>query len=454
MTRSIKHWLAAFACLAALAQPGDARAEATELRIGVQFGLTYLPLTIMRQEHFVEQQAKAAGLGDVKVTWIQSAGGDSLNDALLSGNMDVASSGYTSFLILWSKTKGRFAKGLFAYGHTPFTLVTRNPDVKTAADLSDKDRIAVPAVRSSLQAIYLQMAAEKAFGPANLTKFDHLTLSRSHPDAMAAMLGNTELDSHFAVPPYTEKELAAPGVHALFQTEDVTGEPISNGVMYTTVKFYDANPKLVQALRKALEQAMTLINTDKPKAAQIYLAATHENIDPTALAAMMTGKGVGYELTPLGSMLLAKFMHKTNQITMEPVQLEGHVLPHRLRPAGELEMFAAPPDIKTEIFARVPDHLRVTQNPVVRFGHAQDCFLEGPSFDRAGNLYTVDLAYGRIFRITPGRRLLRRRRLRRQPLTASPSTKTAASSSPTTNTASWSWTPPPAPSRLIWNSAP
>jgi NitT/TauT family transport system substrate-binding protein len=300
------------------ALPGQARAEASEIRIGVQFGLTYLPLTIMHQEHFLEQQAKAAGLGDVKVTWVQAAGGDSLNDGLLSGNLDVASSGYTSFLILWSKTKGRLAKGLFCYGHTPFTLVTRNPDVKTVADFSDKDRIAVPAVRSSLQAIYLQMAAEKAFGAANLTQLDHLTISRSHPDAMAGLLGNTEIDSHFSVPPYTERELAAPGVHALFATEDVTGQPISNGVMYTTAKFYDANPKLVQAMRKALEQAMALINTDKPKAAQIYLAATHENIDPAALVQMMSAKGVGYELTPLGSMRLAQFMHKTGQITMAP----------------------------------------------------------------------------------------------------------------------------------------
>lgn len=313
------HGLAALlACLAALAVPRRAAAEAHQIRIGVQFGLTYLPLTVMRDQHFLEQQAKAAGLGDVTVTWIQAAGGDSLNDALLSGNMDVAASGYTSFLILWSKTRGRLARGLFCYGHTPFTLVTRNPAVRTAADLTDKDRIAVPAVRSSLQAIYLEMAAEKAFGAANLTKLDALTVSRSHPDAMAAMLGNTEIDSHFAVPPYTQRELAAPGVHALFQTEDVTGEPISNGVMYATAAFYDANPKLVLALRHALEQAMALINTNKARAAQIYLAATHESIDPAALVGMMGGKGVGYELTPLGSMLLASFMHKTGQIALQP----------------------------------------------------------------------------------------------------------------------------------------
>jgi gluconolactonase len=65
-------------------------------------------------------------------------------------------------------------------------------------------------------------------------------------------------------------------------------------------------------------------------------------------------------------------------------------------------MFAAPPDIKTEVFARLPDHLRVTRNAIVRYGHAEDSRLEGPSFDRDGNLWCVDIAYGRIFRISPG----------------------------------------------------
>ena len=65
-------------------------------------------------------------------------------------------------------------------------------------------------------------------------------------------------------------------------------------------------------------------------------------------------------------------------------------------------MFAAPPEIKTEVFARLPDHLRVTKNAIVRYGHAEDSRLEGPSFDRDGNLWCVDIAYGRIFRISPG----------------------------------------------------
>lgn len=69
-------------------------------------------------------------------------------------------------------------------------------------------------------------------------------------------------------------------------------------------------------------------------------------------------------------------------------------------------MFAAPPDIESRVFARIPDRYR---NPArasawvesQRGGQPTDCFLEGPSFDRAGNLYVVDVPWGRVFRISP-----------------------------------------------------
>ena len=63
---------------------------------------------------------------------------------------------------------------------------------------------------------------------------------------------------------------------------------------------------------------------------------------------------------------------------------------HRPRVAGEDEpMFAEPPVTETKIFARVPGAR----------------LLEGPSFDRAGNLYVVDIPHGRVFRISPGGQL-------------------------------------------------
>ena len=66
-------------------------------------------------------------------------------------------------------------------------------------------------------------------------------------------------------------------------------------------------------------------------------------------------------------------------------------------------MFAAPPDIKTEVFTRLPEALRIVGTHTAwtraRGGPPLHSFLEGPSFDRIGHLYCVEVAHGRIFRI-------------------------------------------------------
>jgi len=68
-------------------------------------------------------------------------------------------------------------------------------------------------------------------------------------------------------------------------------------------------------------------------------------------------------------------------------------------------MYAAPPDIATSVFTRLPDMYRDPDRhsawTLARGLGPMHSFLEGPAFDRAGNLYVVDLAHGRIFRISP-----------------------------------------------------
>lgn len=62
--------------------------------------------------------------------------------------------------------------------------------------------------------------------------------------------------------------------------------------------------------------------------------------------------------------------------------------------------------IEVEEFRRLPDTFRTMRSTewadANRQGAQVECFLEGPSFDRAGNLYFTDIPFGRIFRIPPG----------------------------------------------------
>ena len=67
--------------------------------------------------------------------------------------------------------------------------------------------------------------------------------------------------------------------------------------------------------------------------------------------------------------------------------------------------FRPPEDVATEVFVRLPENLRIkNRRSGWAFGKGHDflhSFLEGPSFDRAGNLYVVDIPYGRILRVSP-----------------------------------------------------
>jgi gluconolactonase len=61
--------------------------------------------------------------------------------------------------------------------------------------------------------------------------------------------------------------------------------------------------------------------------------------------------------------------------------------------------------VKAEVWMSMPAKFRSKQRSAWsdpnRQGAAVECFLEGPSFDRQGNLWFVDIPFGRIFRIDP-----------------------------------------------------
>ena len=188
--------LAAFflllASAVALAIPAVARAEASVVRISYGFGILYLPLMVMDREQLLEKRAKAAGLSDVKVEWKTFDGGNVINDAMLSGALDIAGIGVPGFLTLWAKAKDNpqlEVRGLSGMSSSSLYLMTRNPNIKSLKDFTDKDRIAVPGIKTSLPAVFLQMAAAKELGDANYAKLDPITVGLAHPDALADGIG-------------------------------------------------------------------------------------------------------------------------------------------------------------------------------------------------------------------------------------------------------------------------
>jgi NitT/TauT family transport system substrate-binding protein len=82
-------------------------------------------------------------------------------------------------------------------------LVTRDDYVRTVADFRESDRITVGIPKAAIQAILLQMAAAKAFGPENYAKLDHLTIGMPNPEAAAALISGAGVSADFNVPPFS-----------------------------------------------------------------------------------------------------------------------------------------------------------------------------------------------------------------------------------------------------------
>jgi NitT/TauT family transport system substrate-binding protein len=295
------------------------RAEMSEINVAQQYGIGYLPLMLMEEQKLVEKYAKAAGV-DVKVNWAKFAGGNVMNDALLSGSLQFASGGVGPLITIWAKTRGNLdVKAVATLDSMPLYLNTRNPNVKTIKDFTDKDRIALPAVKVSVQAITLQMAAEKAFGEGQYARLDPLTVTMSHPDGQTALLsGQSEVTAHFSSPPFQYQQLKRPGIHTVLNSNDVLGGPATFNVVWTTTKFHNENPKLYDAFVKALDDAIAQINKDKKAAAEAYLRISKDKDTVADILAMLNDPQIIFTTVPLNVMKYANFMAKVGMIKTKP----------------------------------------------------------------------------------------------------------------------------------------
>jgi NitT/TauT family transport system substrate-binding protein len=295
---------------------GAAHAEADTVRIAKQYGISYLPLTLMEEEKLFEQQAKKQGL-DIKVEWQRFIAGAGMNDALLSGNLDLASGGVPSLLLIWGKTQSSLkVKGIAALNAMPIYLVTTNPGIKSIRDFNEKDKIALPATKISIQAITLQMAAEQAFGKGQQEKLDIFTVSMGHPDAMVAMLGGkSEINSHFGSAPFQEQELADPRVHKVLDSYDVLGGRHTFNVVWASSKFASGNPKIMKAFLDALEESMTRIKSDPAAAAAIWVKAENSKLSPADAEKIVRDPQNEWTTTPKKILTYLDYMNRAGLVS-------------------------------------------------------------------------------------------------------------------------------------------
>ncbi|MBN8959003.1 MAG: ABC transporter substrate-binding protein [Rhizobiales bacterium] len=314
----------------------QAHAEANTLRLAQQFGLGYMQFPVMKDQKFIEKHAKAAGLGDISIEWATFRSSDVMNDALISGSVDFVCLGIPGIITIWSKTKGTAieVKGASGLNVSPLMLLSRDPAIKSLADFKEQHRIALPAIKVSMQAIILQMAAAKAFGEAKYNALDHLTVSMAHPDATAAMLGGkSEIVANFSSSPFQYRQLKNPNVHRVMTSTELFSEPLSFNVISTTSKFRSENPKLYAAFLSALKEATDFINADKKRAAEIYLRVTGDKTPLDETVEILNDPAIQYTTNVGGIDAFVTFMAKVGTLKNPPKDWRDMFFPEALAAA-------------------------------------------------------------------------------------------------------------------------
>jgi len=299
----------------------SARAETQELRLGSGFGIHYLPFYVLEHESLIEKHAKLAGLPGLKATYSRISGGGALNTAILSGSVDIVGAGIGPFAIIWDKSFSNLrVKALSGSGDIPLVLLTNDPRIHSLGDIRDGDRIALPAVKASMQATLLQMAVANLKGDTHYSDLDQNTVTLPHSDALAAMVSHTGIvNLHFSVAPYSTRELRDPAIHQILDSPGIVGGPSSINLTFATTKFHDANPMTCQVFLAALAEAMQIIKADPALAARIYMESDKAaGADAATIEKILRDPAFDFTINPHGVGKIVGFMHETGVIQHNP----------------------------------------------------------------------------------------------------------------------------------------
>jgi len=310
-----------------LALCGAAQAEANQVRFARQLGLGYLQFYVMQEKQFVEREAERTGLGKVTATYAGMGTPTAITDALISGNVDVVGIGLPAFLTMWDKTRGTMnVRGMMAMNRQPAYLTTRNPNIKSIRDFTDKDRIALPAPKVSVQAIMLQMIAEKTLG--KFDALDHLTVGMSHPDGTAAMLsGKLEISSHFTSAPFQYQQLENPAIRKVLSSYDATDGPNTFSVVATIARWREANPQLYKVVQAAILEANEFIAKNPRESAEIFVKIENTKLPVEFIAKMISDPEFSYAPEPENVMKIYGFMHKVGALKTMPAAWQDLFFP-------------------------------------------------------------------------------------------------------------------------------
>lgn len=231
---------------------------------------TYNPLSlIIKDQGWIEE---ATG-GDVTVNWVQSAGSNKANEALLAGALDVGSTAGSAALL--ARSNGSPIKTIDIYSQPNWAAlaVPAGSDIESVADLAGKS-VAV-TVGTDPYFFLLQALDEAGLSLADIT-----VVNVQHADGKAA-LENGSVDAWSGLDPLLSTSVETAGTRVIYDNIDFN----SYGFLNATESFLEKSPDLAQLVVNAYEKARAWALENPEETAGIL--AEVAGIDPAIASAVL-----------------------------------------------------------------------------------------------------------------------------------------------------------------------
>ena len=246
--------------------------ETPTITIAYQQSIGFAPLMVMKEKGLLENNYD----GELNVDLKLMKGGAEINEALISGALDVGVVGVP--VAIKGVLAGSPYKIAGAMCAQPYLLLTNKPEIQTLADITSEDQIAAINLNSQNH-ILLEMACKKILGDPHALDGNVAALSNS--EGYTSMLSGA-VSCHLVSSPicFMELESQDADIHEIEIGPDIW--PPENTAIVTIVRnsLHD-NEKLYGAFMTAMDEAMQFINENPEETAEIvsqYFDASAEEI--------------------------------------------------------------------------------------------------------------------------------------------------------------------------------
>ena len=313
-----------FSLSAPVAAFAASNSKAQHVIVSYQDNIGFLPLMVMQDKQLFEKHAEALG---VNLTVDYAVVPDKeINESINSGAVQILSSSVTAFADAWSSHTGFYKKNIKALSGLssfPYILTTNKPNVKSLADFTNEDRIAINEKDRSLPAQILLMAEAQYFGSSADRKINdklkNLLVTMTPYDGMRMLVAKKNgITAHFISPPSSYHELAQKNIHAVLNSENILGPMATTEIIYTSTRFYKNNPKIIKAFTLALSDAIAFIKHENMSAISIYRKLAVDAMPVDLLQQVLSDPKIQFTTEMNNVMKMIEFRYKVGLIKDKP----------------------------------------------------------------------------------------------------------------------------------------